>query len=308
MVRFFGTVLAWTALLSASSPAFGWGSAGHRIIAAIAYDRLTPAARARVDALIRQHPDYETMFLRGAPSDPEGRARAAFIAASVWADTIKGDRRFWDDTVKDAQPTRPLPGYPDMKRHTNWHYYDTPYTPDGAHPKKPGQPNALTELRRLIAEIGTASDAIAAYDLPWIEHIEADVHQPLHCVSRILKSQPGGDAGGNLVILGPKLNLHSLWDDAAGRDTSDAYVRRYEAEATAEYPAPEHIEENPKRWIREGFQLAKAEVYTFGEETGSAEHPLQLPAGYMENARRVARAQVATAGYRLAAVLNAKLK
>jgi hypothetical protein len=306
MLRFFGTLLAWTAILS--SPAFGWNATGHRIIAAIAYDRLTPAARTRVDALVGQHPDYEPMLLREAPSDAPGRARAAFIAAAVWADNIKGNPRFWDDTRKEAQSTPALPGYPDMKRHTNWHYYDTPYTPDGAHPKKQGPPNALTELPRLIAEIGTAPDALAAYDLLWIVHIEGDVHQPLHCVSRILKSQPGGDAGGNLVILGPRLNLHSLWDDSPGRDTSDAYVTKYAAEVTAEHPAPEHIEKNPKKWIRESFRVAIAEVYTFGLDTGSREHPLQLPEGYTENAKRVARAQIAAAGYRLAAVLNEKLK
>ena len=51
-----------------------------------------------------------------------------------------------------------------------------------------------------------------------------------------------------------------------------------------------------------------AAVVPFGLETGSREHPLDLPASYVENARRVAQAQIALAGYRLAAVLNDKLK
>jgi hypothetical protein len=305
MLRFLGAVLAWTATFS---PAFGWNATGHRIVAAIAYERLTPQTRARVDALIREHPDYESIFLRDAPSDPVARARAAFIAAAVWPDVIKGDPRFWDDTHNDAQPTPPLPGFPDVRRHTNWHYYDTPYTPDGAAPKKQPPPNARTELPRLMAEIGTAPEPVAAYDLPWIEHLIGDVHQPLHCVSRVLKSQPGGDQGGNLVILGARLNLHSLWDDAAGRDTSDAYVTQYAGKVTAEHPAPEHIEKNPKKWIRESFRLDQTQVYTFGLETGSKDHPLQLPEGYVENAKRVSRDQIAEAGYRLAAVLNEKLK
>ena len=54
-------------------------------------------------------------------------------AAAVWPDNIKGDPRFWDDTHADASPTQLLPGFPDMKRHTNWHYFDMPYAPDGAH-------------------------------------------------------------------------------------------------------------------------------------------------------------------------------
>jgi hypothetical protein len=282
------------------------------VIAAIAYERLTPAARTRVDGLLRAHPDYAAFIRgipdRGAPDDARARSREAFIAAAVWPDNIKGDPRFYDDTRKDAQPTPSLPGFPDMKRHTNWHYYDTPYTPDGAKSVKQAPPNALSELPRLIKEIGKAPAPIAAYDLPWIEHVAGDVHQPLHCVSRILKSMPDGDAGGNRVFVTPGNNLHAVWDGALGRDTSDAFVTRLAADIVKEHPAPSHIEESPKKWIKEGAEIARLQVYTFGLETGTREHPIVLPANYAENAQRVARAQVAMAGYRLAAVLNDRLK
>ena len=292
------------------SPLFAWDGTGHRIIAAIAYDRLTPKARERVDALIKAHPDYATMFLVNAPEEPAARARAAFIAAAVWADNIKGDRRFYDDTHKDAQPTATLAGYPDMKRHTNWHYYDTPITPDGARKIKAPSPSALSELPRLIDEIGKASEATAIYDLPWIEHIVGDLGQPLHCVARILKSMPDGDAGGNKVFVNPGRNLHSLWDGAAsaGRDSSLAYVDKYESDATAAHPPAARIEKKPKKWIEDGAKVAQAEVYTFGLDTGSREHPVNLPAGYVENARKVAEARMAISGYRLAEVLNQQLK
>ena len=306
-MRFAGTIAAWAATLSFASPAFGWNATGHRIVAAIAYERLTPKTRARVDELLRMHPDYQ-QFTSDAPENPAARARAVFLAASVWPDTIKGDPRFWDDTHPDAQPTPALPGFPNMKRHTNWHYFDTPYAPDGAPLQHQAPPNALTELPRLIRELGRAPESVEVYDLPWIEHIAGDVHQPLHCVSRFLKSSPMGDAGGNGVFIAPRGNLHSLWDGAAGNETSDAYVTSYAAQAVAEYPAPARIEKNPGKWIAEGARLAIAEVYTFGLETGSREHPIELPASYLENARRVARAQVALAGYRLAAVLNDRLR
>jgi hypothetical protein len=304
-MRFVGFFAASMALLPS---AFGWNATGHRIIAAIAYDRLTPKARARVDELLQKHPDYETILLKNAPVDPAGRARAAFIAAAVWPDTIKGDARFWDDTRADAHPTELLAGFPDMKRHTNWHYYDTPYTPDDAKPGHQDPPSALSELPRLIRELNKVAQPLGSYDLPWIEHVEGDLHQPLHCVSRFLLAQPKGDAGGNLVILGEPRNLHSLWDNAAGSDASDAYVTKYAAEAVEAHPASKRQEKNPKKWIDEGFAVAKTEVYTFGLETGSREHPVQLPAGYAENAKRVAQARIALAGYRLAAVLNDKLK
>jgi hypothetical protein len=306
-MRILGTFAAWIAVLYLASPAAAWDATGHRIIAAIAYDRLTPNTRDRVDALIKAHPDYAA-FTRDAPADPPARARAAFIAAAVWADTIKGDRRFYDETKADAQPTPTLPGYPDMKRHTIWHYYDTPYTPDGARPFKKDQASALTALPRLLKEITHAPPELAAYDLPWIEHLAGDVGQPLHCVSRILKSMPAGDDGGNLVFVTPGRNLHGLWDDAAGRDTSDAYVTKYATDTMAEYPAPSKTETNPKKWIAEGDRVAITQVYTFGLETGSRDHPIALPESYVENARRVAREQIAASGYRLAAVLNERLR
>lgn len=295
-------------IASLASPAFGWNATGHRIIAAIAYDHLTTKARERVDLLIRLHPDYEKMFVVNAPEEAAARARAAFIAAAVWADNIKGDPRFWDDTRANSKPTPDLPGYPDMKRHTNWHYYDTPLTPDHAKAIKPEPPSALTELPRMLEEIRAAKQEIAVYDLPWIEHITGDLGQPLHCVSRILLSMPKGDAGGNSVFVNPRGNLHGLWDGAAGSDTTTAYVNKYAMEATAAHPMPARIEKKPKKWIADGAKVAQAQVYTFGLETGSREHPVNLPETYMQNARRVAQEQIAESGYRLAAVLNQEFR
>jgi hypothetical protein len=314
-MRYLGLLAAsFSLLFSAASPAFGWNATGHRLIAAIAYDRLTPKARARVDALIRQHPDYEKLFLRDvASTDPNVRARAAFIAASVWPDQIKGDPRFYDETRSNASPTQLLPGFPDMARHTIWHYHDTPYTPDGAEAEKQKPPHALSELNRIIPLIGTKADVppISAsnpvYLLPWLEHIEGDVHQPLHCVSRFLKSMPKGDQGGNLVYIGTR-NLHSLWDGAAGRDESEAYLAKYIADATAAHPPTRHHEKKPGKWIEEGYKIAISDVYTFGLETGTRDHPIALPSGYEANAAKVAQQRIAIAGYRLAAVLNEKLK
>ncbi len=303
-MRLVGFFAAWLAILPS---AFGWNATGHRIIAAIAYDRLTPKARARVDEMIRHHPDY-VAFIRNAPSDPAARARAAFIVAAVWPDAIKGDPRFWDDTKVDQHATPLLPGFPDMKRHTPWHYYDTPYTPDGAPPVHQDPPHALSELPRMIREINKATPDMASYDLPWIEHITGDLAQPLHCTARSLESQPKGDQGGNLVFLGERSNLHALWDDSAGRDLSDAYVNKYAIDAVAAHPASKKIEKNVAKWIHEGFEVAKTQVYAFGNETGTRERPVKLPAGYEENVHRVAEAQIALAGYRLAAVLNDKLK
>jgi len=295
-------------LLLIASSADAWNATGHRIIAEIAYERLTPAARARVNELLRHHPDYETILTHGAPEDPAERARFAFLAAAVWPDTIKGDHRFYDDTRQDAIPTALLPGFPDMKRHTNWHYYDTPFAPDGAPIQKPARPSAWTELPRLIRELGSAPEPEVIYDLPWFEHVEGDVHQPLHTISRFLRSAEDGDAGGNRVFVMPGRNLHSFWDSACGADQSDTYVTKFAAETVAEYPEHARIEKNPRSWIRESAMVAEKEVYAFGLQTGSQEHPIQLSESYVSNAKKIARERVALAGYRLAAVLNDRFK
>ncbi|MGH9559236.1 MAG: S1/P1 nuclease, partial [Bryobacteraceae bacterium] len=206
-------------VLYLASPAAAWNGTGHRIVAAIAYARLAPRVRAHVDELIREHPDY-SRFIEGAPEEPRARARAAFISAATWPDRIKGDPRFWDESRKDSHPTPLLTGFPDMERHGNWHYFDTPFAPDGARAPNPLPPTALSELRRLLREFAHEPEAAAAYDLPWIEHIVGDLHQPLHCIDRYLESQPQGDAGGNRVYLAPRGNLHALWDAAAGTDQS----------------------------------------------------------------------------------------
>jgi hypothetical protein len=277
-------------------PLQAWNATGHRIVAAIAYDHLTEKARTRVDELLRQHPDPNVKALMG---------RDAFLAASVWPDVIKGDRRFYDDTFADARPTPLLPGFPSMARHTNWHYIDLPFSPDGTPVEPPKIPNALVELRRMLKE-----PDLNAYDLPWLVHLTGDVHQPLHCTGRFTKSEPMGDQGGNLVFVTPGRNLHAVWDDLAGTETTDAYINHYAAEVTVEFvrngKGP-RLSKDPRKWVEEGFELAKHEVYTFGSETGSREHPIPLPADYEAHAKRIARVQLAKAGFRLAAVLNAKL-
>jgi hypothetical protein len=299
MRRLGFAVLAVSILLV--PPARAWNATGHRVIAAIAYDHLTAKARARVDELLRQHPDYGTLLPRDF--------RDAFLAASVWPDVIKGDNRFYDDTRANAVPTPLLPGFPTMMRHTNWHYVDFPFSPDGTPLEPVKLPNALEQLQRILKE------RLTSYDLPWLIHVEGDVHQPLHCVSRFTKSVPKGDAGGNQVFVIPGRNLHAVWDDSPGTDASNEYVNRYASEVTAEFAAklPEErrggprAERDPKKWVEEGFELAQREVYTFGPETGTREHPLVLPAGYERHAKAIAKSRLALAGLRLAAVLNQKL-
>src|ERR1700758_3364100 len=54
----------------------------------------------------------------------------------------------------------------------------------------------------------------------WLMHMVGDIHQPLHCLTRVSATHPDGDRGGNLVLLnGPAKNLHFFWDDVLARDS-----------------------------------------------------------------------------------------
>ncbi len=296
------------AIIVLALPAAAWNATGHRIISAIAYDRLTPAAWAKVDDLIRAHPDYSTLFTADALTDSAARARAAFLYASTWPDVIRGDTRFYDETRPDFVQTPLLPGFASMSRHVTWHYYDIPFAPDGAKPTLQSPPHALSELRRMLVHISSEPMADAAYDLPWLEHILGDVHQPLHATTRFLKAQPKGDAGGNFVFVasnaGQSITLHAYWDNLAGTDPSDDAVSKFAASVTAEYPASSDFSLNPNRWLKESFKLDRSDVYSFGLGTGTKDQPLHLSAEYDARAKVIARQRIALAGYRLAAVLN----
>ena len=70
-------------------------------IAAVAYDRLDPAVRAKVDALIKLNPDYSKWIGGVAEAN---RDRFAFVHASTWADDIKGEDGY---TELGRYPDRP---------------------------------------------------------------------------------------------------------------------------------------------------------------------------------------------------------
>jgi hypothetical protein len=54
MTRMLGQALLALTALAIASPAFAWGPQAHRVIAILANDRLTPAARAAVMELLHE--------------------------------------------------------------------------------------------------------------------------------------------------------------------------------------------------------------------------------------------------------------
>jgi len=292
------------ALLSAALllplPAIAWNAAGHRLSALIAWQQLDDATRAEITRLLRKHPDYELWIARAKGVAPEV---AAFLEASTWADDIKRDRRFYD--AGEEAPSALLPGFPDMTRHRDWHYINRPlgHPPKGVH--------ASGELERQLAALaGTLGNARAAemqrvYALPWLIHLVADAHQPLHAVSRY-DADGRSDEGGNRLSIEPpfhsrlsSISLHTYWDDLPGPPWLRGERLERAAQAiVAAYPPPPPAG-GPDRWLDESAQIARDSAYP----PADAALPT-LTAEFHERAQATARQRIAEAGYRLAALLQ----
>jgi hypothetical protein len=305
-------------ILAAAAAAHAWHPVGHRIVAAICYDNLTDKARDRVDALVRAHPDYRH-FAEGAKGSKREIARRAFINTAAWADDIKGDPRFYDESRRDAEATRTLAGFPDMKRRTNWHYINIAFSPDGTAFPEPPEVNAVSQLKFIIVSLGQKPNPgelkDPVYLLPWFTHVAGDLHQPMHAVARWHARQvdpktnkPWSDLGGNTVSVDGYTNLHSIWDELLGVTDDWEYIEWMAQRLQRNHPREAKPVVDPAGWAAESHALAKSEAYQFGPEVGSRENPFRTTPAYKQNAIRVAHQRAALAGYRMAAVLNERLR
>jgi hypothetical protein len=285
-------------------------------IAAVAYDKLTPAVREKVDALIKLNPDYQS-WVAGVP--PQNAAKYAFVRAAVWADDIKlsghghTDR---DDTPDGAHAGQNI-GYSDTLMHKYWHYKDINFSPDGTPSPAPDPVDAVTQIKTFTAALAPssgASDDIRSYDLVWLLHLVGDVHQPLHAVARYTRELPTGDAGGNSEMVipatGETVALHAYWDaifggyttpfgaifDAGGRDGLATLKPNHELASISD----------PQMWLEDSAELAKKYAYAPPVSTGS--NATLLTREYETSARNIARSQAALAAARLATLINDALK
>lgn len=290
-------LLSMTALLPA------WNDAGHRTIAFLAYSHLTPKAKTRVGEILRAHPDFSLVFNQGGSGlPPWDVSRNAFVTAATWPDLIRNDPRF--------NPSSPhVKGFPDMGRHTNWHFINMPIPAEFA--KQPVDPdNGAAQLPKLIGVLRSSGPVTPAeaYALPWILHIVGDLHQPLHTVGRysVTGGKPVHDRGGNDCIVQGNRKLHSVWDALLGRAIDDGSVARLAASLEDEHPAPQKVDRKVDTWVREGVAASTSHVYGFsGPCTAAA--PAVLSPAYDAAAKDLARDRAALAAYRIAAVLNDKL-
>jgi len=173
------TALISLFLLIVQSNSFGWGGEGHKIVANIAEVRLTPQAKAQVQALL------------------DG---AHLADVSTWADEVRRDR-----------PTTSRWHYVDIPYDANSYDAgrDCQTTDHGD--------CVIAEIARAEKVLGDTSQTKSdrAEALKFLVHLVGDMHQPLHSIERKDPATGNGDAGGNgvrVVFFGQPANLHGVWD------------------------------------------------------------------------------------------------
>jgi len=301
------------------APAYAWDTYGHMAVAYVAYQKLTPAAKARVKDLLSSNPKHDEWVGWVPPgTSPADTDMMVFMLAAQWADEIKGDSSYSDDgtnngNTPDGPPSSQNTGYTDMLRHRYFHFVDTPFTTDGSALPPIPNPNAQERIALFRAVLAsTSDDKLKSYDLTWLLHLVGDVHQPLHCATRVSNTAPAGDAGGNKVKLrcrGCPKELHAFWDDLLGTGASaQAELKPVIRAAKALPPADPALaaKSDEKDWIAESFQAAQNTVYQ--SPVGSGNGPFSLTPAYKTAAKALAKQRIALAGARLANLINTELK
>lgn len=311
-------ILALSALgyaLLSCAPVYAWKDFGHMAVAYLAYKQLKPEVKARADALIAMNPNYQAWYSRACFNHRVDLNTQIFMMASIWPDEIKDPNSGYqkDGTAGGNRPSGPgcdaNIGYKDKKQHKYWHFADLPFTLDGSRLPSVPSPNAQTQIalfRKVLAS--KYSDEIKSYDLVWLIHLVGDVHQPLHCVTRVSKELPYGDSGGNDVRISSansdSPNLHDFWDSMPAQGSMKEVVDY--CNALGEPDAKLASEADEKVWINESFEYSKGLVYQppVGPERG----PYELNLAYEQNALTLARERIALAGRRLGNLINDSLK
>lgn len=217
--------IAILALGAMPLPVRAWGAAGHRIIAAMAEQRLTPAARAEARRLLA----------------PSGAGSLADVAA--WADQVRED-----------------PAQRELARATaKLHFINFSDARCGREPARDCVDGdcVVAAIARYAALLGdrARSDAERAQALRFLVHFVGDAHQPLHAGYRV-------DRGGNnhQVRLGDKgTNLHTVWDfDVLG--SRKLGWRKYALRLQP--PARARAGGTPREWAEESCRITRdAGVY-----------------------------------------------
>lgn len=238
-------LVAFASLLLVAPAAFAWGPLGHRVVAALAWQQLTPAARAAVEQL---------------------------LVGSPWQDLV--DTANWPDHLRDMSRYQSLWKQTRRMHYINFSSRDCDYVP----------PRDCRDGECVVAGIEHYEAVLADKSLPkaeraralaFVVHFIGDVHQPLHAGYR-------RDAGGNgyqVRFDGRGTNLHRIWDSRM-LDTRSMTWKRYaeflENEGPVSLPAIPTSVQPPVAWAEESCRISR-DIYPDGHKINQAYVDKELP-------------------------------
>jgi hypothetical protein len=314
--------------LALTSPARAWNAVGHYLVAKVAFAKLNEQERAKVVAVLKEHPHYKD-YLSADKPDGVSEQEWVFMRSAVWSDWIRPPRGFMGDITK----------HPIHKFHrAPWHYINYPYK-KGQKDLTLGEPfkqefNIQQQLPLCFAlakanaetDPGRAADVTDAQNravrMCWLFHLVGDVHQPCHVTGFVDPVRfPMGDQGGNLTSIRVDIGaeptkLHTWWDAMLGTDAdADSVDETAQSLAADKRLQPDKLPEakngDVHAWVQESYKLAVSTAYLNGElpivpwddyqskAITAGDVPI-LPIGAEKKARAAARRQVVIAGLRLA--------
>lgn len=261
-----------------------WGANGHRAIAKICVDNLSPAARERVDAAIGDN---------------------LLEQLSTWPDFIRSEKG-WDFT----HPWHYMTVHPDQ---TITQVKEQMAERSGIDDVREGI-ELMTEVlrgdetaRNTLAElmednrVDPLAGSLDATALAFLIHFIGDVHMPLH----VGKNK---DLGGNRITVhffGDRYNLHSVWDTQMIEHERLSYTELAAFSTIHTRAYKEEWSADPlEEWIAESIELRERIYNTLYDRTDRESGLPDLSWNYQHDFYPIVEQRLAAAGYRAAAVLN----
>jgi len=249
-----------------------WGTLGHQAAAQVAYERLSPKAKAVVDR-----------YLDGTP----------FTTAAVYPDVYRSQGGDWSSNLH----------YVNLPRGA------THYLPAYCGNPPVCVVSAISNYTGLAIQEGLRgplckfSYGDAPCPLSFLTHFVEDVHQPLH--AGYIDDKDGNDV--KVVFLGKSTNLHAIWDtDMLERfEPNQQWLEQVLKDNIA--AKPERVKlwlsaMKPDEWAEESFQLVLSDVYNFSNQLGGAE--IEITEQYYAQSMPIVVDRLSGAAVRLAGLID----
>ncbi len=259
-------------LLLTPIQALAWGHEGHRMVALIAQDHLTPAAAQAVQLLL----GHDTM---GDVASFADDYRSVHPETAPWhfVDIPLNEKSY--NPTRDCPPSSPaLANNPDAPRDC-----------------------VVDRIQYFVTQLKnpTLPATERAFDLRFLIHLVGDIHQPLHTV--------GEARGGNQIHITQfgaqqcgerqSCNLHALWDEGLiehKRINEKKYVANLESEITTLKLADKPLG-TPIAWANASHRAATEAWAPDGAVINQQYYETEIP---------VVDRELEFAGLHLAALLN----